>query len=182
MSNIQKSELKIILFTSRPEHHGHGLQIKLPEVPDEKNLGHPENRPNLADPNHSLENHCRQYFWNPSCYYYYYTSTQCQRRGDLFGEALSKPQLLLSFRFLHSFEDAIQDWVENTGKERSALLQLKSWEKVESPFPQVADHMVPQESSKLRHLATLLLLNLSYLATYLPLTWQLIFFSTQTDS
>ena len=38
------------------------------------------------------------------------------RFGDLFGEALSSPQLLLSFGFLHSFEDAIQDGMKNTGR------------------------------------------------------------------
>ena len=38
------------------------------------------------------------------------------RSGDLFGEALSSPQLLLSFGFLHSFEDAIQDGMKNTGR------------------------------------------------------------------
>ena len=72
--------------------------------------------------------------------------------SHLFGEALSNPQLLLSFGFLHSFDDAIQDRMENTVREGWEL--LCSVNHHGSPLPQVADHMVPQESTKLRYLAT----------------------------
>ena len=50
-----------------------------------------------------------------------------EKRGHLFGEALTNPQLLLSSRFLHSFDDTVQNGKENTRKERWSPLQcLKS--------------------------------------------------------